>query len=166
MNINNRNTSQEFLEALESLKQARLITHSFMTHDHQFKGLTEAEQNDLQNSITPFFNAIFEIEDRILSWYREIHPELVDDDDLIESIEEELGYETLLSEKGKIDLEKLFKEDTEKSNQNWIQFSLKASSRAAAYEASSMHSVNSWKARFSRSTGVSEGGHSWDVLRE
>ena len=41
-----------------------------------------------------------------------------DDDDLIESIEEELGYETLLSEKGKIDLEKLFKEDTEKSNQN------------------------------------------------
>ena len=118
MNINNRNTSQEFLEALESLKQARLVTHSFMTHDHQFKGLTKAEQKDLQNSITPFFNAIFEIEDRILSWYREIHPELVDDDDLIESIEEELGYETLLSEKGKIDLEKLFKEDTEKGNQN------------------------------------------------
>ena len=117
MNINNRNTSQEFLEALESLKQARLVTHSFMTHDHQFKGLTKAEQKDLQNSITPFFNAIVEIEDRILSWYREIHPELVDDDDLIESIEDELGYETLLSEKGKIDLEKLFKEDTE-SNQN------------------------------------------------
>ena len=118
MTINNINTSQEFLEALESLKQARLVTHSFMTHDHQFKGLTEAEQNDLQNSITPYFNAIFEIEDRILSWYREIHPELVDDDDLIESIEEELGYETLLSEKGKIDLEKLFKEGTETSNQN------------------------------------------------
>ena len=118
MNINNRNTSQEFLEALESLKQARVVTHAFMTHDHQFKGLNEAEQNELQNSITPFFNAIFEIEDRILSWYREIHPELVDDDDLIESIEEELGYETLLSEKGKIDLEKLFKEDTEKGNQN------------------------------------------------
>ena len=114
MNINDKNTSQEFLKALESLKHARLVTHSFMTHDQQFKGLTEAEQNVLQNSITPFFNAIFEIEDRILSWYREIHPELVDDDDLIESIEEELGYETLLSEKGKIDLEKLFKE----GNQN------------------------------------------------
>ena len=81
-----------------------------MTHEHQFKGLTEAEQNSLQNSITPFFNTIFEIEDRILSWYRELHPELSDDDDLIESIEEELDYETLLSEKGKLDLEKLFKE--------------------------------------------------------
>ena len=66
MNINNRNTSQEFLEALESLKQARVVNHVFMTHDHQFKGLNEAEQNELQNSITPFFNAIFEIEDRIL----------------------------------------------------------------------------------------------------
>ena len=80
-------------------------------HEQQFKGLTEAEQNGLQNSITPFFNAIFEIEDRVLSWYREIHPELSDDDDLIESIEEEFGYETLLSEKGKIDLEKLLKEE-------------------------------------------------------
>ena len=52
MNINNRNTSQEFLEALESLKQARLVTHSFMTHDHQFKGLTEAEQNGAPLPVT------------------------------------------------------------------------------------------------------------------
>ena len=117
MSINHRHAPRDFLEALESLKQARLVTHTFMTHEHQFKGLTEAEQNDLQNSITPFFNAIFEIEDRILSWYREIHPELVNDDDLIESIEDELGYETLLSEKGKIDLEKLFKEDINTSHQ-------------------------------------------------
>ena len=118
MNINNRNASRDFLEALESLKQARLVTHAFMTHDHQFNGLTKDEQNGLQNSITPFFNTIFEIEDRILSWYREIHPELIDDDDLIESIEEEFGYETLLSEKGKLDLEKIFKEDTEGTTQN------------------------------------------------
>ena len=118
MTINNRNTSRDFLEALESLKQARLVTHAFMTHDHQFNGLTEAEQNGLQNSITPYFNAIFEIEDRILSWYREIHPELLDDDDLIESIEKEFGYETLLSEKGKLDLEKLFKEEAEGTTQN------------------------------------------------
>lgn len=111
MESNNSNTVSAFLEALESLKQARLVTHSFMTHEHQFKGLTEAEQNSLQNSITPFFNAIFEIEDRILSWYREFHPELSDDDDLIESIEKDHGYETLLSEKGKLDLEKLFRED-------------------------------------------------------
>ena len=111
MNNNGRNTAPDFLDALNSLKQARLVTHTFMVHEQQFKGLTEAEQNGLQNSITPFFNAIFEIEDRVLSWYREIHPELSDDDDLIESIEEEFGYETLLSEKGKIDLEKLLKEE-------------------------------------------------------
>ncbi|MDA7622952.1 hypothetical protein N8645_00305 [bacterium] len=111
MNNNGRNTAPDFLDALNSLKQARLVTHTFMMHEQQFKGLTEAEQNGLQNSITPFFNAIFEIEDRVLSWYREIHPELSDDDDLIESIEEEFGYETLLSEKGKIDLEKLLKEE-------------------------------------------------------
>ena len=42
------------MEALESLKQARLVTHTFMTHEHQFNGLTEDEQNSLQNSITPF----------------------------------------------------------------------------------------------------------------
>ena len=112
MGKKNRNTSRDFLEALESLKQARLVTHTFMTHDHQFKGLTEADQNSLQNSITPFFNTIFEIEDRVLSWYRELHPELSDDDDLIESIGKEHDYETLLSEKRKIDLEQLFKEDT------------------------------------------------------
>ncbi len=115
MSMNHSNASRDFLEALQSLKQARLVTHAFMTHDHQFNGLTEAEQDSLQNSITPYFNAIFEIEDRILSWYREIHPELKDDDDLIESIEEEFGYETLLSEKGKLDLEKLFKEGNEGS---------------------------------------------------
>lgn len=108
----NTNTSRDFLEALESLKQARLVTHTFMMHDNQFKGLTESEQNSLQNSITPFFNTIFEIEDRVLSWYREFHPDLSDDDDLIESIEKEHDYETLLSEKGKLDLEQLFKEDT------------------------------------------------------
>lgn len=116
--MNHSNAPRDFLEALQSLKQARLVTHAFMTHDHQFNGLTEAEQNSLQNSITPYFNAIFEIEDRILSWYREIHPELIDDDDLIESIEEEFGYETLLSEKGKLDLEKLFKEGNEGTTQN------------------------------------------------
>ncbi len=115
MSMNHSNAPRDFLEALQSLKQARLVTHAFMTHDHQFNGLTEAEQDSLQNSITPYFNAIFEIEDRILSWYREIHPELIDDDDLIESIEEEFGYETLLSEKGKLDLEKLFKEGNEGS---------------------------------------------------
>ncbi len=118
MNMNHRNAPRDFLEALQSLKQARLVTHAFMTHDHQFNGLTEAEQNSLKNSITPYFNAIFEIEDRILSWYREIHPELIDDDDLIESIEEEFGYETLLSEKGKLDLEKIFKEGNEETTQN------------------------------------------------
>ncbi len=115
MDSNNQNTSSDFLEALESLKQARLVTHAFMTHEHQFKGLTEAEQNSLQNSITPFFNAIFEIEDRILSWYRDFHPALSDDDDLIESIEKDHDYETLLSEKGKLDLEKLFKDEDETS---------------------------------------------------
>ena len=108
----NTNTSRDFLEALESLKQARLVTHTFMMHDNQFKGLTESEQNSLQNSITPFFNTIFEIEDRVLSWYREFHPDLSDDDDSIESIGKEHDYETLLSEKGKLDLEQLFKEDT------------------------------------------------------
>ena len=111
MDNKDRNTSKDFLEALESLKQARLVTHEFMTHDHQFRGLTEDEQNSLQNSITPFFNAIFEIEDRILSWYREFHPNLSDDDDLIESIEKEHNYETLISEKGKLDLERLFQGD-------------------------------------------------------
>ena len=110
MDKTNRSTSRDFLEALESLKQARLVTHTFMKHDHQFKGLTEAEQNSLQNSITPFFNTIFEIEDRVLCWYREFYPNLSDDDDLIESIEKEHDYETLISEKGKLDLEKLFKE--------------------------------------------------------
>ncbi len=108
---NNENRTGDFLRALDSLKQARHVTHAFMTHDEKFKGLTETEQNNLQNSITPFFNTIFEIEDRILSWYREFHQELVDDDDLIESIEREHHYETLLSEKGKIDLEKLFRKD-------------------------------------------------------
>ena len=103
-------TSDDFLQALNSLKQARFVTRAFMMHDEQFKGLTDTEQNSLQNSITPFFNTIFEIEDRILSWYRGFHQELVDDDDLIESIEKEHDYETLLSEKGKLDLEKLFKE--------------------------------------------------------
>ncbi|WP_413429789.1 hypothetical protein [Synechococcus sp. Cu2B8-bc1011] len=117
MSINHRHAPRDFLEALESLKQARLATHAFMTHDHLFRGLTEAEQNSLQNSITPFFNAIFEIEDRILSWYRDIHPELIHDDDLIESIEEEFGYETLLSEKAKLDLEKILKENTEETTQ-------------------------------------------------
>ena len=107
---NNENRTGDFLRALDSLKQARHVTHAFMTHDEKFKGLTETEQNNLQNSITPFFNTIFEIEDRILSWYREFHQELVDDDDLIESIERDHHYETLLSEKGKIDLEKLFRE--------------------------------------------------------
>ena len=111
MSKTNRIKSRDFLEALESLKQARLVTHTFMTHEYQFKGLTEAEQNSLVHSITPFFNTIFEIEDRILSWYREFHPDLSDDDDLIESIEKEHDYETLLSEKGKLDLEKLFKEN-------------------------------------------------------
>ena len=109
---NNENTSDNFLKALNSLKQARLVTRAFMTYEEQFKGLTETEQNSLQNSITPFFNTIFEIEDRILSWYREFHQELLDDDDLIESIEEEHHYETLLSEKGKLDLDKLFREDS------------------------------------------------------
>ena len=109
--IPNQQTSSDFLEALQSLKRARLVTHAFMTNDHQFKGLTEAEQNGLLNSITPFFNTIFEIEDRILAWYRHFHPELSDDDDLIESIEAEYGYETLISEKGKLDLQKLFHED-------------------------------------------------------
>jgi hypothetical protein len=109
---NNEHTSGDFLKALNSLKQARLVTRTFMTYDEQFKGLTETEQNSLQNSITPFFNTIFEIEDRILSWYREFHQELIDDDDLIESIEKEHQYETLLSEKGKIDLDKLFREDS------------------------------------------------------
>lgn len=118
MDSNTRNSSSDFLAALESLKKARLVTHAFMTHDHQFKGLTEAEQNSLHNNITPFFNAIFEIEDRILAWYREFHPDLTDDDDLIESIEKELDYETLLSEKGKLDLEKLFKEDSDIGNHN------------------------------------------------
>ena len=109
--IPNQKTSSDFLEALQSLKRARLVTHAFMTNDHQFKGLTEAEQNGLLNSITPFFNTIFEIEDRILAWYRDFHPELSDDDDLIESIEAEYGYETLITEKGKLDLQKLFHED-------------------------------------------------------
>ena len=72
----------------------------------------------MQNSITPFFNTIFEIEDRILSWYREFHQELIDDDDLIESIEKEYHYETLLSEKGKLDLDKLFREDSSTTAQN------------------------------------------------
>ena len=115
---NNENTSGDFLEALSSLKQARLVTRAFMTRDEQFKGLTETEQNSLQNSITPFFNTIFEIEDRILSWYREFHQELIDDDDLIESIEKEYHYETLLSEKGKLDLDKLFREDSSTTAQN------------------------------------------------
>jgi hypothetical protein len=115
---NNENTSGDFLEALSSLKQARLVTRAFMTYDEQFKGLTETEQNNLQNSITPFFNTIFEIEDRILSWYREFHQELIDDDDLIESIEKEYNYETLLSEKGKLDLDKLFREDSFTNVQN------------------------------------------------
>ena len=107
MDNKDRNTSKNFLEALESLKQARIVTHTFMSREHQFNGLTEDEQNNLQNSITPFFNTIFEIEDRILSWYREFHPNLSDDDDLIESIEKEHDYEILISEKGKLDLEKL-----------------------------------------------------------
>ena len=111
-------TSDDFLQALNSLKQARLVTRAFMMHDEQFKGLTDTEENSLQNSITPFFNTIFEIEDRILSWYREFHQELVDDDDLIESIEKEHDYETLLSEKGKLDLEKLFKEDAPAQAEN------------------------------------------------
>jgi hypothetical protein len=110
MNNNGRNTASEFLDALNSLKQARLVTHTFMMHEHQFKGLTKAEQEGLQNSITPFFNAIFEIEDRILAWYREINPELIDDEDLTKSIEDEYNYETLLYEKGRLDLEKLLKE--------------------------------------------------------
>ncbi len=113
-----RNSSSDFLAAVESLKKARLVTHAFMTHDHQFKGLTEAERNSLHNNITPYFNAIFEIEDRILAWYREFHPDLTDDDDLIESIEKELDYETLLSEKGKLDLEKLFKENSDIGTHN------------------------------------------------
>ena len=113
MNNNGRNTASEFLDALNSLKQARLVTHTFMMHEHQFKGLTEAEEDGLQNSITPFFNAIFEIEDRVLAWYREIHPELIDDEDLIKSIEEEYNYETLLDEKGRFDLDKLLREDSE-----------------------------------------------------
>ena len=110
-NISNTKTSSEFLKALQSLKQARCVTHAFMTNDDQFKGLTKDEQDGLLNSITPFFNTIFEIEDRILMWYRDFHPELSDDDDLIESIEIECGYETLISEKGKLDLQKLFNED-------------------------------------------------------
>ena len=113
MNNNIRNTAPDFLDALNSLKQARLVTHTFMMHEHKFKGLTEAEQDGLQNSITPFFNAIFEIEDRVLAWYREIHPELIDDEDLIKSIEEECNYETLLYEKGRFDLDKLLREDSE-----------------------------------------------------
>ena len=113
MNYNGRNTAPDFLDALNSLKQARLVTHTFMMHEHQFKGLTEAEQDGLQNSITPFFNAIFEIEDRVLAWYREIHPELIDDEDLTKSIEEEYNYETLLYEKGRLDLDKLLSEDSE-----------------------------------------------------
>lgn len=113
MNNNIRNTAPDFLDALNSLKQARLVTHTFMMHEHKFKGLTEAEQDGLQNSITPFFNAIFEIEDRVLAWYREIHPELIDDEDLIKSIEEEYNYETLLYEKGRFDLDKLLREDSE-----------------------------------------------------
>ena len=48
MDKTNRNTSIDFLEALESLKQARLVTHTFMTHEHQFNGLTEAEQNSFK----------------------------------------------------------------------------------------------------------------------
>ena len=118
---NNENTSDDFFKALNSLKQARLVTRTFMTYDEQFKGLTETEQNSLQNSITPFFNTIFEIEDRILSWYREFHQELIDDDDLIESIEKEHQYETLLSEKGKIDLDKLFREDSSTTTRNQKQ---------------------------------------------
>jgi hypothetical protein len=47
-----------------------------------------------------------------LCWYREFHQELLDDDDLIESIEEKHHYETLLSEKGKLDFDKLFREDS------------------------------------------------------
>ncbi len=113
----NENRSGEFLQALHSLKQARTVTRAFMTHDEQFKGLTEAEQHSLQNSITPFFNTIFEIEDRLLSWYREFHQELVDDDDLLESIEKEHNYETLLSEKGKLDLDKLFRENSSPTSQ-------------------------------------------------
>ena len=109
---NNENTSDDFLKALNSLKQARLVTRAFMTYEEQFKGLTETEQNSLQNSITPFFNAIFEIEDRVLAWYREIHPELIDDEDLTKSIEDEYNYETLLYEKGRLDLERLLKEDS------------------------------------------------------
>ncbi len=109
---NNESRSGEFLQALDSLKQARVVTRAFMTHEEQFKGLTETEQHNLQNNITPFFNTIFEIEDRILSWYREFHQELVDDDDLLESIEKEHDYETLLSEKGTLDLKKLFRDET------------------------------------------------------
>ena len=44
--------------------------------------------------------------------------DLTDDDDLIESIEKELDYETLLSEKGKLDLEKLFKENSDIGTHN------------------------------------------------
>ena len=114
----NRSTSSDFLQALDSLKKARLVTRAFMMHEHQYNALSEDEQGSLFNSITPFFNAIFEIEDRILAWYREFHPDLTDDDDLIESIEKELDYETLLSEKGKLDLKKLFKEDSDIGNHN------------------------------------------------
>jgi hypothetical protein len=53
-----------------------------------------------------------------LAWYREFHPDLTDDDDLIESIEKEFDYETLLSEKGKLDLETLFKEDSDIGTQH------------------------------------------------
>ena len=106
----NANDHIDFINALNSLKKARLVTRAFMINDQQFKGLTQEEQNKLKNSITPFFNTIFEIEDKVLAWYREFHEELTDDDDLIESIEDEYGYETLISEKGKIDLAELFKE--------------------------------------------------------
>ena len=104
---NNENTLGDFIKALNSLKQSKLVTRTFMTYDEKFKSLTETEQNSLQSSITPFFNTIFEIENRILSWYCEFHQELLDDDDLIESIEKDHHYKPLLSEKGKLDLDKL-----------------------------------------------------------
>ena len=110
MNESIASNYSSFLNALHSLKKARLVTRAFNTNDHEFEGLTDEEQLKLKNSITPFFNTIFEIEDRVLEWYRNFHPELSNDEDLIESIRKEFNYETLIYEKGKISIEKLIKD--------------------------------------------------------
>ena len=51
---NNENTSGDFIKALNSLKQAKLVTRAFITYDEKFKSLIETEKIVCKTASHPF----------------------------------------------------------------------------------------------------------------